>query len=217
MSPTEFPDRSSDARPTDAPAPLPSRRGGGRAEPAPGALAPPPHFIDGRVVVVEADPKWPYLFQREADRIRETLGDTALAVEHVGSTAVPGMCAKPCVDVLLTVPDPAEESAYVPALEGAGYAVAHRDSEAAGRRLLRGPDVNTDVHVYGPHAAAAGLMLLFRDRLCADPADRERYQRVKLELAQRRWESVQEYTEAKSGTVAEILDRAGEPVAAPTE
>ncbi|WP_238580680.1 GrpB family protein [Streptomonospora alba] len=161
-------------------------------------------------MIVEADPKWPYLFQREADRIREALGATAVSVEHVGSTAVPGLCAKPCVDVLLTVPDPGEEEAYVPPLERAGYAVAHREPEAEGHRLLRGPDVNTNVHVYGPGAAEAERLLLFRDRLRADPADREHYAQVKTELVQRRWESVQAYADAKADTVDEILARARE-------
>ncbi|MFD0776585.1 GrpB family protein [Streptomonospora algeriensis] len=217
MPPTEFPDPSPETRPTDAPAPLPSRRGGGGAEPVSGALAPPPHFIDGRVVVVEADPKWPYLFQREADRIRGALDATAVSVEHVGSTAVPGLCAKPCVDVLLTVPHPADEDAYLPPLERAGYALAHREPEAEEHRMLRGPDVNTNVHVYGPKAAEAERLLLFRDRLRADAADRERYEHLKRELAQRRWESVQAYADAKSDVVEEIVARARESVATPAE
>ncbi|MDT0304203.1 GrpB family protein [Streptomonospora wellingtoniae] len=217
MSPNESIDWSPRSRTPDVPAPLPSRRGGEGAQAVAGALAPPPHFVDGRVVVVEADPKWPYLFQREADRIREALGAAALEVEHVGSTAVPGLSAKPCVDVLLTVPDSGDEAAYLPPLEAAGYALWHREPEADGHRVLRGPDVNTNVHVYGPGADEAERLRLFRDRLRADAGDRERYDRTKRELAQRTWGRLDDYTDAKAALVEEIIGRARESAAARAE
>nr|WP_255430161.1 GrpB family protein [Streptomonospora sp. PA3] len=179
-------------------------------------MAPPPHFVEGRVVVVEADPKWPYLFQREADRIRDALGAKALEIEHVGSTAVPGLCAKPCIDVLLTVPDPADEDAYLPPLERAGYALWHREPDLEGHRVLRGPDVNTNVHLYGPGAAEAERLLLFRDRLRTDGADRGLYERTKWELARRTWDSVQDYADAKAELVEQIIARA-RAAAAPAE
>ncbi|GAB3439145.1 hypothetical protein GCM10027570_03080 [Streptomonospora sediminis] len=203
MSPFDVSDRS-----PAAPGPLPSRRGGGEPDPAAAASAAPPHFVGGRVVVVDSDPKWPYLFQSQADRIREALGENALEVQHVGSTAVPGLAAKPCVDVLLIVPDPADEDAYLPPLERAGYALVHREPELDGHRVLRGPNISTNVHVYGPGAADAERLLLFRDRLRADAADRELYARTKRELAQRTWENVQDYADAKSAVVEEIIARA---------
>ncbi|QBI52250.1 GrpB family protein [Streptomonospora litoralis] len=212
MSPNEVPDRSPDAA-----RPLPSRRGGGGTEQPTGATAPPPHFIDGRVVIVDADPKWPYLYQREADRIRESLGAAALAVEHVGSTAVADLAAKPCVDVLLTVADPADEDSYLPPLEQAGYAPAHREPDLAGHRVLRGPDVNTNVHVFAPGAAEAERLLLFRDRLRADAAERGLYERTKRRLAQRTWDSIQQYSDAKSEVVEQILARARETQPAAAE
>lgn len=68
------------------------------------------------ITLVEYDPRWPELFDREADRVRSILGNKALRVEHVGSTSVPGLCAKPIIDMLLVVADSADEPSYVPAL-----------------------------------------------------------------------------------------------------
>ncbi|MDA0566612.1 GrpB family protein [Streptomonospora sp. S1-112] len=186
-----------------APPPLPSR--------APGAAPAPlqrPHFRDGRVLLVDYDPKWPYLYQREADRIRDALGGAALAVEHVGSTSVPGLAAKPCVDVLLAVADPADEDAYVPQLEAAGYVLRHREPDFHEHRLLNGPDVNVNLHVFAAGCPEIERMLLFRDRLRADGADRDLYLRTKRALAERTWREVQDYADAKSEVVEEILARA---------
>ncbi|MBV2363907.1 GrpB family protein [Streptomonospora nanhaiensis] len=185
-----------------APPPLPSRASGAAAS------AHRPHFRDGRVLLVDYDPKWPYLYQREADRIREALGEAALAVEHVGSTSVPGLAAKPCVDVLLVVADPADEDSYAPRLEAAGYALRHREPDFHEHRLFNGPDVNVNLHVFGAGSPEVGRMLMFRDRLRSDDADRALYQRTKLALAERAWREVQDYADAKSEVVEEILGRA---------
>jgi GrpB-like predicted nucleotidyltransferase (UPF0157 family) len=77
--------------------------------------------LDGPVTLVESNPEWPALFDREAARIRQALGNRALLVEHVGSTSVPGLAAKPIIDIAVVVPDSGDESAYVPALEAVGY------------------------------------------------------------------------------------------------
>src|SRR4051794_37650634 len=81
------------------------------------------------ITLVAYDPDWPRLFAREADRIRSALGSQALRIEHVGSTSVPGLTAKPIVDILLVVPDPADEPSYVPHLEAAGYVLRIREPE----------------------------------------------------------------------------------------
>src|SRR5271167_852495 len=72
--------------------------------------------LSGRILIVDYDPRWPKLFRREADRIRAVLGRRALRIEHTGSTSVPGLVAKPVIDVLLVVSDSGNEDAYVPAL-----------------------------------------------------------------------------------------------------
>ena len=89
----------------------------------------PPTLLNRPIRLVEYDPEWPRLFQREADRIRRALGERALLVEHTGSTSVPGLAAKPIVDILLVVPDSSDEPSYVPAMEAAGYLLRIREPD----------------------------------------------------------------------------------------
>ena len=186
---------------------------------------PPPAAVVGAltpyavpVVVEDYDPAWPVLFQQEHDAIRGALGPTALTVEHVGSTSVPGLPAKPVVDVLLLVPDSADEVAYVPALEEAGYTLRIREPgwlehRVLYRRLEDGSPHNANVHVFSPGRADAEIarMRMFRDWLRAHPDDRELYAATKRELATRRWRYVQDYADAKTEVVEAILARAGAP------
>lgn len=188
---------------TDGSAPLPSRGAVG-TDTTNGEL-----LVDGQIQLAEYDPKWPYLFQREADRVRDALGTQALRVEHVGSTAVPGMVAKPCVDTVLVVADSADENAYLPALEKAGYTLMVREPEWHEHRLLNGPDVTVNMHVFSDGCDEVERMLRFRDRLHADSDDHAHYVRTKRELAARQWSRMQDYADAKSEVVADILTRAG--------
>jgi GrpB-like predicted nucleotidyltransferase (UPF0157 family) len=158
------------------------------------------------------DPDWPRLFGREADRLRSALGDEALRIEHVGSTSVPGLTAKPIVDILLVVPDSADEPRYVPQLVAAGYVLKIREPEWFEHRMFRGPDTLINLHVFGRGAAEVERLLRFRDRLRGDEAARDRYARAKQELARRTWRHVQDYADAKTTVVKEILD---EPEGAP--
>lgn len=162
----------------------------------------------GPIVLVESDPEWPRLFAREAARIREVLGDQVLRLEHVGSTSVPGLAAKPVIDVLLVVADPADEAAYVTPLEAAGYRLVIREPDWHEHRVLKGPDTNVNLHVFGPGSGEIRRMVRFRDRLRADPDERELYERTKRELARREWEYVQDYADAKGHVVEAILARA---------
>jgi GrpB-like predicted nucleotidyltransferase (UPF0157 family) len=164
--------------------------------------------LDGPVTLVDYSEQWPLQYQREAERIRSPLGDRALLVEHVGSTSVPGLAAKPVIDICLAVADPADEQAYLPALEGAGYVLRFREPDWFEHRLLNGPDADVNLHVFGAGAAEIDRMLRFRDRLRSDPADRELYARTKRVLAARTWAYVQNYADAKSEVVADIAARA---------
>ncbi len=159
-------------------------------------------------MLVEYDPEWPRLFAREAKRIREALGERALQVEHAGSTSVPGLAAKPIIDIVLVVADSADEAAYVPALEAAGYVLRIREPEWFEHRLLKAPNVN--VHVFSPGCPEIERMLLFRDRLRGNESDRDLYERTKRELAEREWKYTQHYADAKSEVVEAILARARE-------
>jgi GrpB-like predicted nucleotidyltransferase (UPF0157 family) len=160
------------------------------------------------ITLAEYDPAWPAMFAREAERIRAILGGTAVLVEHAGSTSVPGLAAKPIIDIVLAVPDSADEQAYVPALEAAGYVLRVREPDWFEHRLFKGPDADINLHVFTAGATEIDRMLLFRDWLRSSDADRDAYLRVKRDLAQRTWRHVQHYADAKSAIVADIMTRA---------
>ncbi len=167
-----------------------------------------PTVHDDTILVVEHDPTWATLFAREAERIRAVLGAAAIDVEHAGSTSVPGLAAKPIIDIVLTVADSADEAAYVPAMEAAGYVLRIREPDWYQHRAFKGPDTDVNVHVFSAGCVEVERMLRFRDHLRSDTADRELYERTKRELAARRWKYVQHYADAKSEVVAEIMARA---------
>ena len=165
----------------------------------------PLEFLDGPVSLHESDPRWPEQFAREEQRIRDGLGEGVLRLEHVGSTSVPGLIAKPRIDILLVVADPADEARYVPALEAAGYTLRIREPDWYEHRLLRRADMELNLHVLGPGSPEIERMLRFRDRLRIDAADRERYAAAKRELAARHWRHMQDYADAKSNVIEGIL------------
>ncbi|HEY3141963.1 MAG TPA: GrpB family protein [Acidimicrobiales bacterium] len=167
-----------------------------------------PPRLTGRIQVVDYDPGWPGLFVREAERIRAVLGERVMRLEHVGSTSVPGLAAKPIIDIVLVVPDSGDEPAYLPDLGAAGYLLVIREPDWWQHRVLKGPDTNVNLHVYSPDCPEIERYLIFLDRLRSDPVDREHYQRVKRELAQRDWTYVQQYADAKTEVVEEIVLRA---------
>lgn len=164
--------------------------------------------LSGQILVVDYDPDWPLLYAAEAAKIRAALGGRALLLEHVGSTSVPGLAAKPIIDILLVVAEPAVEASYVPALEAAGYVLRIREPALFEHRMLKGADPDVNLHVLPPGCEEVERMLLFRDWLRADASDRDLYARTKRELAARDWEYVQHYADAKSSVVEAIIARA---------
>lgn len=167
-----------------------------------------PDARSGPIQLASYDPRWSKLFAREASRISAALGERALAVEHVGSTAVPGLAAKPVIDILLVVDDSADEGSYAPALEAAGYALRIREPEWYEHRLFKGPDTEINLHVFSQPSPEVWRMLVFRDRLRTNDSDRVLYERTKRDLASRDWIRVQDYADAKSAVVEEIIARA---------
>ena len=161
-----------------------------------------------RIELVEYDPTWPARFASLASVIRAALGARALAIEHAGSTSVPGLAAKPRIDVVLVVPDSTDEAAYVPALEAAGLTFALREPDWFEHRLMHAADPESNIHIFSVGATETDKMLLFRDFLRANPRERERYEQTKRELAARDWPSVQDYADAKSEIVESIVSRA---------
>lgn len=167
-----------------------------------------PQRLDGTISLAEYDPAWPAQFAVEADKIRGALGERTLLLEHVGSTSVPGLAAKPILDILLVVANSADESAYVPALEQAGYVLRIREPNWYEHRLLRGIGPAVNLHVLSPDCAETERMLLMRDWLRTHPDDRELYERTKRQLALKTWQFVQNYADAKTAVVEDILARA---------
>ena len=164
--------------------------------------------LSGRIEIVDYDPRWPGLFDREADRLRGVLGPRAMRIEHVGSTSVPGLSAKPLIDIVLVVADSADEAAYVPELEAAGYVLRIREPDWFEHRLFKGPDTNVNVHTFSDGCEEVDRMVAFRDWLRGNDEDRQLYERTKRELAAREWAYVQNYADAKSAVVQEIAARA---------
>ncbi len=163
------------------------------------------------ITLVDYDPEWPSLFEREERRIRAILGDKVLRLEHTGSTSVPGLAAKPCIDMTMIIPDSSDESTYVPALEAAGYVLWIREPDWHEHRVFKGPDTNVNLHVFSPGGPELERMVGFRDWLRTHDEDRDLYERTKRELAAKEWQYVQNYADAKTTVVEEIIARAGLP------
>jgi GrpB-like predicted nucleotidyltransferase (UPF0157 family) len=171
----------------------------------------PAKQLSGPILLADYDPAWPELFEREAARIKAALGERALRIEHVGSTSVPGLAAKPIIDIVLVVPDSADEPAYAPPLEAAGYVLSIREPDWFEHRVFKGPDTNVNLHVFSAGCAEIERMVGFRDWLRQNDDDRDLYECSKRELALKTWKYVQNYADAKTAVVEEILVRAVEP------
>ena len=156
--------------------------------------------VIGNGVVVD-----PWALIEEIDRIRAALGDRALQVEHIGSTSVPELIAKPCIDICLVVADAGDDDAYVPDLQRAGYVLRHREIfHGEPHRVFKASDMNINLHVHSQESAEAAREIAFRDWLRTHPEDRDRYAAAKRRIASQRWQYMQDYADAKDGIVAEI-------------
>jgi GrpB-like predicted nucleotidyltransferase (UPF0157 family) len=167
----------------------------------------PPARVDGQVVLSPYDPAWPVAFVTLAAGIRTALGPVAVVVEHVGSTSVPGLAAKPVVDINLLVPDSGDEIAYVPALEDIGYVLHVREPGWHEHRLLRLEEPRVNLHVFPVGSTEHDRMVRFRDRLRTDPESLDRYLATKRRLAAQHWDTMQDYADQKSEVVEELLAR----------
>jgi GrpB-like predicted nucleotidyltransferase (UPF0157 family)/aminoglycoside phosphotransferase (APT) family kinase protein len=161
-----------------------------------------------RIVIADYDATWPAQFEREAAAVRDVLGARAFSIDHVGSTSVPGLGAKPVVDILLVVADSSNEPSYVPQLEAAGYLLCVREPEWYEHRMFNGPRTPINLHVFSARCPEIDRMLAFRDWLRHNRDDRKTYEDLKRDLARREWQSVDDYATAKSAAVSRILARA---------
>lgn len=153
------------------------------------------------ISIVDYREDWPRRFMAERRRIQEALGTAARGIEHIGSTAVPGLGAKPIVDVMVTVEDPDDESTYVPQLEGAGYVLRVREQ---GHRMFRIPARDVHVHFWAVGGEDERRHLLFRDHLRSSEEDRLDYEAVKRGLSER-CSDMNHYARAEGEVIEQIL------------
>jgi len=141
----------------------------------------------GNIRIDEPSPSWPQDFEELAQRIAGAVGPQALAIEHTGSTSVPALPAKPIIDISLLVPDANDEPSYVPALEDAGLVFWHREPGWYAHRMFKpsagSSHIDANVHVFSAGSPEYVRMVLFREHLKRDVADRQAYAQVKRQAA----------------------------------
>lgn len=157
------------------------------------------------IVIADYDPAWPAKFQAHAQAIANALGAAALQIQHIGSTSVPGLAAKPIIDILLVVADSSQESAYLPPMLSAGYELRVREPDFHEHRMLRTVERDVHVHAFSPTSPEIERYLGFRDRLRHNSDDRRLYEATKRRLAGRSRPDMNAYADAKTEVVERIL------------
>jgi GrpB-like predicted nucleotidyltransferase (UPF0157 family) len=166
---------------------------------------------DTGIEVADPDPDWPQQYDGLAGRITEALGWRVLQLQHVGSTSVAGLPAKPIIDIDLTVADPEREQDYIPALEAIGFRLRIREPWWYGHRVLRTDQPLCNLHVFGFDSPEPLRHRIFRDWLRGNPADRDRYAATKRQAASEAnaaGEHVMQYNARKEQVIREIYRRA---------
>ena len=166
---------------------------------------------DTGIEITESDPAWPRQYDDLAVRIRQALGWRVLQLEHVGSTSVLGLAAKPIIDVDLTVADPDREQDYIPALEAIGFQLTIREPWWYGHRVLRADEPRGNLHVFGFDSPELVRHRIFRDWLRGNPGERDRYAAAKRQAAYEAnagGEHVMQYNARKQQVIREIYHRA---------
>ena len=164
-------------------------------------------FERREIVVVPYRTEWPDTFRLHADRISAALGDAALRIEHIGSTAVPGLAAKPVVDMLVVVGNSADERTYLQPMLDAGYSLRVREPDFEQHRMFRTPERDVHVHFLSAGSPEIERYLTFRDALRGNSTWRERYQALKQRLAGQDWRDVNAYAAAKTDLIEEVIRR----------
>lgn len=173
-----------------------------------------PRQLNTTVRLDEYDPSWPGRFDTQQGVIRRALGPEVLRLEHIGSTSVPGLAAKPIIDILLHVWNTAEEQSYVPQLEAAGFRLQIREPDwhehrAFVKRIDDGDDESVNLHVYTEGCVMGVRDITFRNWLRDNDDDRSLYESTKRELAARTWKYMQNYADAKTAVIVDIRSRVG--------
>ena len=158
-----------------------------------------------RIEIVAYDPHWPEIFKKHAAIIAAALGNAALRIEHIGSTSVPALGAKPIVDILLVIEDSSIETSYRIQMEQAGYQLRVREPAFHEHRMFRTQERDVHIHVFSPTSPEIERYLTFRNRLRTNRAERQVYEQTKRELAKKKWTDMNAYAEAKSEIVEQII------------
>jgi GrpB-like predicted nucleotidyltransferase (UPF0157 family) len=165
--------------------------------------------LEKRVIeIVPYRSDWPSQFRCHAERIKNALGGTALRIEHIGSTSVEGLAAKPIIDILVVVSDPAKEALYLPEMLSAGYELRVREPEFEEHRMFRTPERDIHVHFYPVEFGEIERYLLFRNFLRTNPEARDNYAALKHKLSNKGWADMNEYADAKTALIEDIIRQA---------
>lgn len=157
------------------------------------------------IQIVEYDGQWPLKFEKHANIIKDALGNVALAVEHIGSTSVVGLAAKPIIDLLLIVKDSSDEHNYLKTLQNVGYQLRVREPDFHEHRMFRTVKKDVHIHVLSQGSSEIDRYLAFRNRLRANEVDRKEYETTKRKLSSVEWKDMNEYATAKTQIVERII------------
>ncbi|GAA2589932.1 GrpB family protein [Winogradskya consettensis] len=204
---------------TEFPQDITERIVGTPEQEAEGVVGPPPKQWVGPVTIVDYDPSWPDRYNALRPPIDAALGDLIISAGHIGSTSVPGLAAKPVIDIDVVIDDTEDESRYVPPLERIGYRLLLRHPWWQGHRMLINADADVHLHIW-PHDAAEPVRhRLLRDWLRTHPEDRDLYATTKQHLARETADRPEDYTMAKNTVIDAIFTRifAAHPALRPTQ
>ncbi|UCH43652.1 MAG: GrpB family protein [Dehalococcoidales bacterium] len=171
-------------------------------------------MAEATILIVEYNPVWPVLFQEEKDRIQAAVGDRIAAIEHVGSTAVPGLGAKPIIDIMVGINSLEGAGECVDLLDGIGYQYfpEHEEEMPERRYFRKGPPEDRISHLHMVEVGGEFWIrhLLFRNFLRKHPEVADEYYRLKKELASRYAGERRAYTDAKTPFIESVVARARE-------
>ena len=165
------------------------------------------------IVLVDYNPLWPEKFQKHAAILSLALGARALSIEHVGSTSVPGLAAKPIIDIIVQVDNSGDEPAYLPALLAAGYVLRVCEPDWHQHRMVRTPELDVHIHIFSIGCIEVTRQLAFRDHLRNNADARLLYESTKRKLSKEDWPDMDAYARAKTEMVEQITARGLQEVA----
>lgn len=157
------------------------------------------------IQIVDYNENWPIKFEKHSKKINDTLGAIAINVEHIGSTSVPDLAAKPIIDILLIVKDSSNESKYLKPMQDAGYELRVREPDFHEHRMFRTTEKDVHIHVLSKGSNEIDRYLVFRNHLRLNAADRIEYESIKRKLVANEWADMNEYARAKTKIIERII------------